>query len=62
MTAQWEKPSTVTAIILLCCGGLSVLLFILFVFLTVKLFKQEILQSRHDNMYVNPYPNPDMKQ
>ncbi|CAF2230861.1 unnamed protein product [Rotaria magnacalcarata] len=48
--AQWNKPSTVTAIILLCCGGVSVLLTGLFTFLSVKLVKQEMLQQAHDNM------------
>ncbi|CAF3359415.1 unnamed protein product [Rotaria socialis] len=48
--AQWNKPSTVAAIILLCCGGVSVLLTGLFTFLSVKLVKQEILQQAHDNM------------
>jgi hypothetical protein len=34
--AQWDKPSTTVAIILLSCGGLSVLLTILFCFLAER--------------------------
>jgi len=60
--AQWDQPSTRTAIILLSCGGLSVFLTIVFLFLTVYLFKQEIRQARYDNMNVYSYPNSYVKQ
>ncbi|CAF0773025.1 unnamed protein product [Rotaria sordida] len=55
--AQWNKPSTVVAIILLSCGGLSVLLIGIFSFIAIRLIKQEVLQQRQDN--IDPYFNPD---
>jgi hypothetical protein len=60
--AQWDQPSVRIAIILLCCGGLSVLLTILFFFLGVKLAKQANLQKKYDNMDVYSNPNSYLKQ
>jgi hypothetical protein len=60
--AQWEKPSLSTAIILFCFGGLSVLLFVLLLVITIKQIKQEILQRKQDDMGAYLYSNSEIEE
>lgn len=54
-TAQWDKPSIVVQAILLGCGGLSLLLCILFFFISARLVRQEKLQREQNGFYSNEY-------
>ncbi|UJR29008.1 hypothetical protein I4U23_010226 [Adineta vaga] len=55
--AQWDKPSSTVAVILLSCGGLCILLSILLFFLAIRLVKQEILQQQQNS--VQSYTSKD---
>lgn len=55
--AQWDEPSTRIAVILLCCGGLAVLLTVIFSVFTCILTKQQIRQSSFDNISFQAYPS-----
>ena len=55
--AQWDEPSIRTAVILLCCGGLAVLLTVMFAVFTCILTKQQIRQSSFDNISFQAYPS-----
>lgn len=55
--AQWDEPSTRIAVILLCCGGLAVVLTVIFFVFTYILTKQQSRQSSFDNISFQAYPN-----
>jgi hypothetical protein len=60
--AQWDKPSTTVAIILLGCGGLSVLFTAILLFLGIRFIKREKLRKQNDNMNSYPHSSSYIKQ